>query len=52
MLEYGIRIIIAYKSHNTFDLCFFTIQVKAVRVVFNNVFIKRLPEKVNKHPIV
>ena len=52
MLEYSIRIIIAYKSHNTFNLYFFTIQVEIVRVVPNNIFTKRPPKKANERPII
>ena len=46
------RIIIVHKSHNTFNLCFLTIQVEAVRVALNNIFTKRPPEKANKRPVV
>jgi len=53
MLEYSIRITIAHKSYNTFNLlCFLTIQVKVVRIIPNNVFTKRPPKKANKRPIV
>ena len=52
MPKYSIRIIIVYKSHNTFNpLCFLTIQIGAVRVVPNNIFTKRLPKKANKCPV-
>ena len=53
MLEYGIRIIVAYKSYNTFNLiCFLTIQVEVVKVAPNNIFTKRPPKKANERPIV
>ena len=53
MLEYSIRITIAHKSYNTFDLLYFlTIQVEVVRVTPNNIFTKRPPKKANKRPII
>ena len=52
MPKYGIRIIVAHKSYNTFNLCFLTIQVEVVRVAPNNVFTKRPPKKANKRPII
>ena len=52
MPKYSIRIIVAHKSHNTFNLCFLTIQVEVVRVILNNVFTKRPPKKANKRPVI
>ena len=53
MPEYSIRIIIAHKSYNTFNLIYFLIiQVEVVKVIPNNIFTKRPPKKANKYPIV
>ena len=53
MPEYSIRIIVAHKSYNTFNLIFFlTIQVEVVKVTPNNIFTKRPPKKANKRPII
>ena len=53
MPEYSIRIIVVYKSYNTFNLIFFlTIQVEVVKVTPNNIFTKRPPKKANKRPII
>ena len=53
MPEYSIRIIVAHKSYNTFNVLYFlTIQVEVVKVAPNNIFTKRLPKKANKRPII